>query len=61
MYYKSERARTAQNTAQAMAKRKFDVRLNSCTDAVFCNGSRTRVLAAYRPCIRDAGVRPSAL
>ena len=46
MYYKSERARTAQNTAQAMAKRKFDVRLNGCTDAVFCTGSRTRVLAA---------------
>ena len=46
MYYKSERARTAQNTAQAMAKQKFAARLNSCMDAVFLDGSRTCVLAA---------------
>ncbi len=45
MFYAREQARTSPLTAEKAAARSFGSQLRRCTDAEFCTGRRTRVLA----------------
>lgn len=46
MYFHSETARSTKKTALQAAEKSFGKYLSRCTDAVFTDGSRTKVLAA---------------